>query len=64
MEGEKKKKGVDDFTGGLEYREAAVGSDIDADNMQMLREKNWAEGEVLMIFSFFFLFLIAARGHL
>lgn len=35
----RKKKGVDDFTGGLEYREAAVGSDIDADNMQMLRKK-------------------------
>lgn len=37
--GGEKKKGVDDFTGGLEYREAAVGSDIDADNMQMLRKK-------------------------
>ena len=37
--GKRKKKGVYDFTEGLEYRKAAVGSDIDADNMQMLRKK-------------------------
>lgn len=61
---EEKKKGVDDFTEGLEYREAAVGSDIDADNMQMLREKNWGGRSFDDFFPFFFLFLIAARGHL
>lgn len=59
---EEKKKGVDDFTEGLEYREAAVGSDIDADNMQMLRKKNWAEGEVLMIFFLFFSFFNCCQG--